>query len=60
MASTRGHQYYLIPKSQQQFLNEEIPNVDWSNILENYDIEVSSDSFIKKVNEIIMHFTKKR
>ena len=59
MASTKGHQYYLIPKSQQQSLNEEIQNVDWSNILESNDIEVSSDIFIKKVNEIIMHFTKK-
>ena len=49
MASTRGQQYYFIPKSQQQFLNEEIQNVDWSNILENNDIEASSDSFIKKM-----------
>ena len=59
MASTRGQQYYFIPKSQQQFLNEEIQNVDWSNILENNDIEASSDSFIKKLNDIVTHFTKK-
>ena len=59
MASTRCQQYYFIPKSQQQFLNEEIQNVDWSNILENNDIEASSDSFIKKLNDIVTHFTKK-
>ena len=58
-ASTRGHDYYFIPKGQQHILKEEIQHTDWSNILENNNVDTSSDSFIKKVNDIITHFTKK-
>ncbi|OON91327.1 MAG: hypothetical protein ATN33_01430 [Epulopiscium sp. Nele67-Bin001] len=59
MESTRGQQYYFIPKNQLQSLNEEIQKVDWSDILKNNDVEASSDSFIKKVNDVIIRFMKK-